>query len=162
VGVNTHGWWIAGTGMLARKVVQAIVAAGGQVDGFVDEDVDAMPVLPGVKVLLPSDLPQPLFGARAFVAIGHASTRQRLMDMLQAAGWALPSVVHPRAMVATDARLADGVFVAAGAVVESACDVGRGAIIDIGVLIDHECRIGAFAHLRALGALGPRTVWPAV
>lgn len=162
MGVNTHGWWIAGTGMLARKVVQAIVAAGGQVDGFVDEDVDAMPLLPGVKVLLPSDLPQPLFGARAFVAIGHASTRQRLMDMLQAAGWALPSVVHPRAMVATDARLADGVFVAAGAVVESACDVGRGAIIDIGVLIDHECRIGAFAHLRAPGALGPRTVWPAV
>jgi UDP-3-O-[3-hydroxymyristoyl] glucosamine N-acyltransferase len=83
------------------------------------------------------------------------------MDSLQAAGWMLPPVVHPRAVIAPDARLGEGVFVAAGAVVESACDIGRGAIIDIGTLIDHECRIGAFAHLRAPGAIGPRAVWPA-
>jgi UDP-3-O-[3-hydroxymyristoyl] glucosamine N-acyltransferase len=50
--------------------------------------------------------------------------------------------------------------VAANAVVETATNVGRGAIIDIGVVVDHECRIGAFCHLRPGEVYGPRSVIP--
>jgi UDP-3-O-[3-hydroxymyristoyl] glucosamine N-acyltransferase len=51
--------------------------------------------------------------------------------------------------------------VAAGAVIETQAVIGRGAIIDIGVLVDHECEIGAFCHLRSGEALGPRARVPA-
>lgn len=153
-------WWVVGTGMHARKVAQAIEAAGGRVLGFADETAGATAPLPDRPVLRPDELPPPEPGAGVFVAIGHAPTRQRLMDSLAACGWQLPALAHPRAWVAPDARLEEGVFVAAGAVVETACHIGRGAIIDIGALVDHESRIASFAHLRSPGAVGPRAQWP--
>jgi PglD N-terminal domain len=154
-------WWVVGTGMHARKVAQAIEAAGGRVLGFADEAPGTAPPLPGRPLLAPQALPVPEPGSGVFVAIGNAPTRQRLMDSLAAGGWLLPALVHPRAWVAPDARLEEGVFIAAGAVVETACHIGRGAIVDIGALVDHETRIAAFAHLRAPGCVGPRAQWPA-
>lgn len=153
---NAKAWWIAGTGMHARKVAQALIAQGQAIAGFIDEAAGATSPLDGLPVLPLQGLAAASDAQAAFVAIGNEAVRRRLMDTLQQLGWRLPSVVHPRAWVAPDAVLEDGVFVAAGCVIEAACRIGRGAIIDIGVLIDHECRIDPFVHLRAPGAIGPR------
>lgn len=154
--MSSNGWWIAGTGMHARKVAHALLAQGQPVAGFIDEALDAASPLAGLPVVALQALPAASPGQPAFVAIGSEPVRRRLMDSLQQRGWRLPSVVHPHAWVSPDAVLEDGVFVAAGCVVEAACRIGRGAIVDIGVLIDHESRIEPFSHLRAPGVIGPR------
>lgn len=141
-------WFIFGTGAHARKVHHAIVAAGAGVQGFVDEKPGAAAPIVGVRVWPAAQLPPPQSGQSMFVAIGHADVRRRLMQQLEAAGWWLPPLVHPRAWVSPDVRLGAGVLVAAQAVVESASEIGRGCIIDIGVLVDHDCRVGEFNHLR--------------
>ena len=115
----------------------------------------------GVRLINAALLPQPAPGDEMFIAIGRADVRRRLMAQLGAQGWPLPALVHAAAAVAPDARLGDGVVVAAGAVVETAVVIGRGVIVDIGVLVDHECDVGAFCHLRPGQVLQARTCVPA-
>ena len=145
----TDALLIYGAGAHARKVCHAWMLAGGRVEAFVDDDPAAASPVPGVELRPASSRAEPRAGVALFVAIGRADVRRRLVDLHGARGWRLPAVVHPRACVAPDARLDEGVFVAAGAVVESAAHIGQGAIVDIGALVDHDARVAAFAHLRA-------------
>jgi hypothetical protein len=140
-------WWIVGTGAHARKVAQAVLAARQAVVGFADEDPRARSPLEGVPVRKVENLPPPTTGTAVFVAIGRADVRRRLMERLALAGWALPAVVHPRAWVAPDAHLHEGVFVAAQAAVESASVLGRGSIVDSGAVVDHDAALADFSHL---------------
>lgn len=149
--------FVFGTGAHARKVAHYAHALGWVVAAFVDEAQQARSPLGGIPVLPADALPAPGKGHALFVAIGNPSARRRLMGQLEAQGWQLPTLVHPSAVVAQDAVLEAGVLVAAGAVVETASVIGRGAIIDIGVMVDHDCLIGAFAHLRAGTVCGPRS-----
>lgn len=152
--------FIFGTGAHARKVYHYAVDGGWHVAAFVDEAVDAVAPIACMPVLHPQDIGAPTIDDAMFVAIGRADVRRRLMDRLGAAGWRLPALVHRTAWVAPDATLEAGVLVAANSVVETASTVGRGAIIDIGVLVDHESRIGAFCHLRPGEVFGPRSDIP--
>ncbi len=149
--------FIFGTGAHARKVYHCAVGCGYEVVAFVDENPQASAPIPGLPVLAADAHLQPAPGDALFVAIGRADVRHRLMAQWGARGWALPALVHVAAWVAPDAQLAEGVLVAAGAVVDTASTIGRGAIVDIGVLVDHECDVGAFSHLRPGQVLGPRS-----
>lgn len=152
--------YIFGTGPHARKVYHYAIAGGWNVVGFVDEAAGVTAPVPAVPVVPLSELRAPSDGTAMFIAIGRADVRRRLMDRMGEAGWKLPALVHGSAWVAPDASLGEGVLVAARAVVETATVIGRGAIIDIGVLLDHECRVGAFCHLRAGQVYGPRSSVP--
>ncbi len=152
--------FIFGTGAHARKVYHYAVDCGWHVAAFVDEAGDAVAPIAGMPVLRLQDLGAPSIDDVMFVAIGRADVRRRLMGRMDAAGWRLPALVHRTAWVAPDATLEAGVLVAANSVVETASTVGRGAIIDIGVLVDHECRIGAFCHLRPGEVCVPRSDIP--
>jgi UDP-3-O-[3-hydroxymyristoyl] glucosamine N-acyltransferase len=151
----TQRLYIFGTGAHARKVCHCAVAAGWVVAAFVDEATAVVSPVPGVPVLTTAQLPLPGAKEAMFIAIGRPDVRCRLMTAMAERGWQLPSLVHPLAWVAPDAAVSEGVLVAAGAVVESAVVVARGAIVDIGVLLDHECQVGEFAHLRAGTVCGP-------
>ena len=153
-------WTVFGTGAHARKAFHIAVLGGGRVAAFIDEQPGAQAPVPGVPVVMSLDLASPLPGD-LFVAIGRAEVRRRLMDEAVAGGWRLPPLVHPRASVAPDAVLGEGVMVAAGAVVESGAHIGRGCIVDIGVLVDHDCAIAEFTHLRPGQVCAAGTRWPA-
>lgn len=152
--------FIFGTGSHARKVYHCAVKCGWKVVAFIDEAADAVAPIPALPVLQSDDLGVPTYEDAMFIAIGRADVRLRLMERMGEAGWSLPSLVHESAWVSPDAELGAGVLVAAGAVVETASLIGRGAIIDIGVLLDHECQVGAFCHLRAGEVYGPRSNIP--
>jgi|CXWL01.1.fsa_nt_gi hypothetical protein len=152
--------FIFGTGAHARKVYHYAVRGGWKVVAFVDEAHAAVAPIPALPVWKLADLGAPPNDAAMFIAIGRADVRLRLMDRMGEAGWKLPALVHGSAWIAPDARLGDGVLVAAGAVVESATVIERGAIVDIGVLLDHDCRVGAFCHLRAGEVYGPCSCIP--
>lgn len=155
---------VVGTGAHARKAFHCAQAAGWRVVAFADENPAATAPVAGLDVqTVDQALAAPAAGTAApavFVAIGNADVRRRLMDRAEAAGRALPALVHPHAWVAPDARLAAGVIVAAGAVVESGCDVGRGAIVDVGVVLDHDCTVAGFAHVRGGAVRGPGAAVP--
>jgi sugar O-acyltransferase (sialic acid O-acetyltransferase NeuD family) len=80
-------------------------------------------------------------------AMGDAKLRLEWLDRAQAAGLRIPTLVHPRATVSRHARLDAGVVVCAGAVVCIGATIGRGAIVNTGATVDHDCRLGAGVHV---------------
>jgi UDP-perosamine 4-acetyltransferase len=139
--------FIFGTGSHARKVFHCATLLGFEVAGFLDDDASARSPISNFKVFHSSTVGAPASTDVMFVAIGRGEVRKRVMDKFDSMGWNFPAIVHPTAWISPDARLDDGVLVAAGAIVETAAVIERGVIIDIGVLVDHDCRVGAYCHL---------------
>jgi sugar O-acyltransferase (sialic acid O-acetyltransferase NeuD family) len=116
--------------------------------GFLDDD----------KALVGSTvLGLPVLGAGAqsrehdhdavIVAIGDNMVRKRAYEEATSRGERLATAVHPRAVVAPDVRLGDGVMVCAGVVVNPGTIIGENVILNTGCSVDHHNNIGAHAHI---------------
>lgn len=81
------------------------------------------------------------------IAIGCAKARQVYTEQLDACSARLAAVIHPSAVVADTARVFDGVFIAANAVINPCATVGRSSIINTGSIIEHDCVLGDFVHV---------------
>lgn len=83
------------------------------------------------------------------VAIGGEWGRDRLSvsEFLRGHGIRIVSLIHPRAFVASDAVLGEGVQILAHATVASRARIESGSIVNHGATIDHECHIGAGVHV---------------
>lgn len=97
----------------------------------------------------------------AFVAIGDNAARARLGAMLRRFGYLLPTVACPSAIISASAVLGGGALLASGCVVNADTRVDEFAIVNTRASVDHDCRVGAAAHI-APGAtlLGRVTVGP--
>ncbi len=103
----------------------------------------------GLAALGPDDGPWSRQPDRYAVAIGPGDilARERLQTRFEALGFACPALCHPRAILAADCIVEDGVQVMAGAVVQPDSVLGRGAIVNTGARVDHDGRLGAFCHV---------------
>jgi sugar O-acyltransferase (sialic acid O-acetyltransferase NeuD family) len=146
---------LIGGGGHARSVAEAIRAAGNlELVGVTDVagDTGELPHL-GSDDVLPDLLGRGVTAAVMGVGgVGDNRLRARLFDHARELGFALPSVVHPSAAVASDASLGDGTVVLAGAVVGAGALVGHDVIVNSGAVVEHDCVVGDHVHL-ATGAL---------
>jgi sugar O-acyltransferase (sialic acid O-acetyltransferase NeuD family) len=142
---------IVGAGGHGRSVAEAVLMADQfRLVGFADDGAFArgeavwdLPVLgPATEFENYAS-----YVTHAVVAIGNNVLRQKLFAQLQAAGFALTSVIHPRAMVSPRALLGSGVAVMAGAIVGTEATLGPGAIVNCGAVVDHHARVHEFGHL---------------
>jgi acetyltransferase EpsM len=81
------------------------------------------------------------------IGVGDNIARLALAKVVRNAGFSLLTAVHPRAMVSASAQLGEGIVVAAGAVINPACNVGSCTILNTASSIDHECSIGDGVHI---------------
>lgn len=141
---------IIGAGGHGRSVAEAVLASGELiVAGFLD---DLFPELKSVWDI-------PVLGRVAdfakwreaadftFVAIGNNALRRRVTCGLQAAGFALVTVVHPRAIISPTAVIGAGTAIMAGAIIGTEACLGDGVIVNCAAVVDHHCRVGDFGHL---------------
>lgn len=75
------------------------------------------------------------------------SLREQLYLTQRQAGFRFPALVHPSAWVDVSVRLADGVQVMAGAMVQPDCVIGRNTVINTGASVDHDCIVGEHVHI---------------
>jgi len=141
--------YIVGAGGHARVVVDAALAEGRyDVVGIIDDRV----ALHGSELLgvpIVSSLDSFLLGRRAgvvVIAIGDNHTRSAIAARVRYAGYAMATVVHPRATVSPFATLGSGTVVIAGAVVAPQAKVGNDCIINTGASVDHDCTLGHGVH----------------
>lgn len=87
-------------------------------------------------------------------AVGSATIRQRLLEQsrLPTERWLI--VVHPRASVASSAKLGPASLVAAQAIVAPCAQIKTGVIVNHGAVVDHDCHVGAYAHIAPCASLG--------
>lgn len=145
---------LLGAGGHAKVLLALLTALGQQVSGICD------PVLArqnakewrGVPVLGDDDALAAVDPTSVGLVNGIGQTvggtaRRQLHERFKAMGFHFPSLVHPAAWVAAEARLADGVQVMAGAVVQPDCEISENVIINTCAGIDHDVLIGAHAHI---------------
>lgn len=76
------------------------------------------------------------------LGFGAASGRTEIVAAVDAAGLALPRLIHPTAHIASTAELGDGVQVLPGASIGPAARVGRGCLINTHAVVEHDVVLG--------------------
>ena len=86
----------------------------------------------------------------AFISVGSTGDcglRKKLYDAVKSAGYNVPVIVHPKAVVAKDVEMGEGTFVAASATINTGTKIGKNTIINTSSSIDHDCTVGDFVHI---------------
>lgn len=144
---------IWGAGGHAKVVAEAVRRAGvWEVAGFLDDQTPerAGEAFAGSVILGGRSALAALreAGVTALhLAFGHNEARQTLGAELAAAGFQLPVVTDPSAVVASSARLGDGCFIGPGAIVNADARLGRHVIVNSGVIVEHDTVVDDAVHL---------------
>jgi sugar O-acyltransferase (sialic acid O-acetyltransferase NeuD family) len=143
---------VIGAGGHSKVAITAAIKAGWTVAGCYDDN----PALHGSRLL---DVPiiGPTQQASSsqnplHVAIGDNRRRESLVERLQGAGWA--AVVHPEARIATALEIGEGALVCLGALLQVDARIGRHAIVNTGAIVEHDCTVGDFCHMAPGSRLG--------
>ena len=103
-------------------------------------DVD-LPVMTRVDELVAAGIDGVALG------IGDGTARRKVADEVTAAGLMLVTVVHPSAFLGPGVTVGDGCIVAPGCVITRDVRLGRGAIVNYGANVGHDCAIADFAFI---------------
>jgi sugar O-acyltransferase (sialic acid O-acetyltransferase NeuD family) len=132
--------FVVGAGGLGRETLDAAIAAGIEVDGFLDDGLAGTTVR-GLAVLVPASAPP---GAAYVVGIAAPDARSRLSDVLDGGGLSPLTVVHPRAVVGPETTLGAGCVVLAQAHVSSSVRVGRHSHVHYNATVGHDAVLGDY------------------
>jgi len=139
------------------KVLADIVALdGGSIVALFDNDPNAIPVLPDVRLFLGADgFAEWIRGQQhpdlicGLAAIGGARGRDRLSvhGRFRSHGLRIEPIVHPTASVSRSALLGPGSQILALSVVAADTRLGEACIVNHRAVVDHECTLGDGVHL---------------
>lgn len=80
-------------------------------------------------------------------SVGLLIKRQRVFDKFKDKGFTFTSVIHPSAVVASDAEICEGAQIMAGAIIQPGSRIGRNTIVNTKASVDHDCIIGDHVHI---------------
>jgi len=137
------------------KVIMDAIKQGNQffIEGIVDKVLGSGQKVWGIPVIGDDGKLEELYSKglkRAFIAVGSVgdcSVRKSIYNKLKEIGFILPTIIHPKAIVAESAELGEGTFVAAGAVINPDVKIGKNVIVNTASSVDHDCCIGNFVHI---------------
>ena len=144
---------VIGSGGHAKVVIAALQRSGTEILGITDKDrrragarVLGVPVLGDDRVLAGYEADTVVL-VNGVGCSGSSALRRRVFEDLREKGFHFAVVIHPAAIVAADSELGEGAQVMAGAVIQPGCRIGANAIVNTGAGIDHDCAIGDHAHI---------------
>jgi UDP-perosamine 4-acetyltransferase len=154
---------LVGGGGHAKVVIDAINKTRNfSIYGILDPQLPKSKSILGVKVIGTDEMLPKIFkkGIRnAFISVGSVNVdgcdiRSKIYDNLEKIGFRFPVIAHPKAVIAEDAKIDGGTFIAAGAVVNPGVKIGKNVIINTSASVDHDCEIEDFAHIAPGARLG--------
>lgn len=141
---------LLGAGGHGKAMADLLLAAGGyDIAGFLDAASKASQVL-GLPVLGDESLLAALAVqgvTLAHPAVGNNAQRLAAASRLSAAGFALPSLTHPAALIGHGVRIGEGAAILARAVIGPEAEIGRLALVNTGAIVEHDCVVEEAAHI---------------
>jgi sugar O-acyltransferase (sialic acid O-acetyltransferase NeuD family) len=150
---------IYGGGGHAKSVMEIVQQLGTYaIAGILDDGLPAGTVVLGIPVVGTRTAFSALIekgvklAANGVGGIIDINVRVRVFELLSAAGFSLPSLIHPRATVEPSAEVGEGVQVFANAYVGSEAALEPRCMVNTNAVVSHDCVIGEYSHI-APGAL---------
>ncbi len=144
---------LIGAGGHGRVVIDALIAGGVDPAVIVVRDARTGLTILGSPVATP-EIINGMAGEQFHVAVGSTSIRAQLQVAALAIGARPLNIVHPAAVISSQAKLGDGMLAAANSVIAPGSSIGQGTIVNHGAVVDHDCRIGDFCHIAPNATLG--------
>jgi sugar O-acyltransferase (sialic acid O-acetyltransferase NeuD family) len=138
---------IVGAGGFGREVYEYALDADGVVEGFLDDNPEALSAFDGFPPVLGAVTDADPRRGPYVIAVGDPCLRARWAEELTAAGCQLATLVHPTATVARSAVLGPGVVVAPGVVIGACARIDANVMANVNAAIGHDSRIGAHSVL---------------
>ena len=136
-------------------ILDALLCMRREVLGYVGPELDQTmssltPYLGGDEALdrYPKGEVELANGLGSVSAVGR---RAEIYDAFKRQGFRFATIIHPSAVIAKEVRLDEGCQVMAGAVLQPGVRCGENVIINTRSGVDHDCMIGAHAHI-SIGA----------
>lgn len=142
---------ILGTGGHARVIADTLLCSGQRIQGFLDPEPQFtewrnIPCLGSDNIL--TDLsPDTVLLANGIGSLPFSTTRIRAAENAESAGFTFCTAIHPSAIIAAETKLAEGVQILAGAIIQTGTIIGKHTIINTGARVDHDCVIAGFCHI---------------
>lgn len=130
--------YLVGAGGVGREALDIALAAGREVEAFLDDRMSGS-VARGLPVYALADATA---GASYLIAIAAPEVRARLAGLLDGAGLAATSLIHPRAVVGPDTAIAPGCLVHANSHVSSSVCIGPHGQVHYNATVGHDCFFG--------------------
>lgn len=144
---------ILGAGGHSRVLIDILKSCKVTIEGITDPDtslygkrVMGVPVIGGDHLVLDYH-PETILLVNGIGLVEQTSKRRQVFEAFKGRNYCFLNVVHPRAVLASDVEIAEGVQIMAGAVIQTAASVGANTIINTMSSIDHECVIGSHVHI---------------
>ncbi len=140
------GVWVLGGGGHAKVVVATLESSRQAVAGIYDDDLSKKGT-PLLSSRIHGPTPDLSWWSderrTAIIAIGNNKTREKVAQL--PATWVIAA--HKGADVHATAQVGAGSLICSGVVVQPDSEIGRHVIANTACSIDHECKIGDFAHI---------------
>lgn len=133
--------FVVGCGGVGREALDVAIAAGIEVEGFLDDRPPESTVR-GLAVRTPDTAPP---GSGYLLGLADPHARRRLAELLGRQGLLPVSLVHPRAVIAPETTIGPGCLVMAGAHVSSSVTIGAHVQVQYNATIGHDARLDDFA-----------------
>lgn len=145
---------LLGAGGHAKVVLAMARAAGLSVRGVCAPefrttglaDWYGVPALGDETVLLEMD-PAQVQLINGVGQLPRSCARRIVFEKFKSMGFDFQILIHPNAWVAPDVKLASGVQIMAGAIVQPGCEIGENSVINTGAQVDHDCSISHNVHI---------------
>ena len=132
---------IYGSREFAHTVAELVEDCGHVVAGFID-DFSSGPRIVGTLEQARCSHPPDQYRIALAVGYNRLEARWDAWQRLRAAGYQAPALVHPRAYVAKSAEVGEGAMIMAGALVDVRARVGAIVVAWPGACISHDCIVG--------------------
>lgn len=145
---------LLGGGGHAKVLIDLINACGRyEIAGIVDAQFAAGVSVSGATVLGDDRILSELYekGLRnACIAVGSVkdnSRRKALYEKVKNAGFLMPALIHPSAVISGKSQIHEGAQIMAGAIVQTDSSIGENTIVNTGAIVEHDCKIGNHVHI---------------
>lgn len=145
---------VYGTGGHGKTLIELIKAVGElELVGVVDDSAIKGSDVLGVPVLGTRDDLREIrergvgLAVNAIGGITNLATRIEVSELLTRAGFELPVLIHPTAVVEGSARIGQGTQILAHSYVGSLAELGECVIVNTSAVVSHDCTVGDFVNL---------------